>query len=150
MLILTRKIGQAVTVDGPARIVYTSNKTANVIRLGIDAAADVTIDRPEMVGTPPQCWTRYRRLGELQGRLWEVLGNAGSIGELQTQIDSECITFQHRRLDGGEIKVLSASFTDYEIESNTPEELAVSVIVKWFGKYAAAVIGNNTAKAGAI
>lgn len=50
MLVLTRRPGESIVIDGPAviTIVDTQGKKA---RVGIEAAPEVTITRSELVGT---------------------------------------------------------------------------------------------------
>ena len=47
MLVLTRKIGEEIVIDGDIRISLVAIQ-GNKIRLGITAPADVTVDRAEI------------------------------------------------------------------------------------------------------
>ncbi len=47
MLVLTRRIGETVVIDGGIRVTVVAAH-GNKIRLGIDAPADVRVDRQEV------------------------------------------------------------------------------------------------------
>lgn len=52
MLILSRKEGEGVLVDGGIRIVILECER-NVVRIGIEAPAELRIVREEIAGEPP-------------------------------------------------------------------------------------------------
>jgi carbon storage regulator len=53
MLVLTRKIGEAIVIDGGIRVIVTAIK-GDKVRIGIEAPPDVRVDREEI----------HRRLAE--------------------------------------------------------------------------------------
>lgn len=53
MLVLTRKVNQAIDISGPGRIVVTDVK-GTTVKLGFIAAPDVKVLRSELEPKPPQ------------------------------------------------------------------------------------------------
>jgi carbon storage regulator len=47
MLVLTRKIGEAIVIDGGIRVIVTAIK-GDKVRIGIEAPPDVRVDREEI------------------------------------------------------------------------------------------------------
>lgn len=53
MLVLSRKNGEGITVDGPARIVLVNGRNGKA-RLGVEAPATTTVLREELDRDEPQ------------------------------------------------------------------------------------------------
>jgi carbon storage regulator len=66
MLVLTRKIGESIVIDGCITVTIT-DVSGNKVRLGISAPPEVPVDREEV----------HRRLCEFSNNPHELIGAAG-------------------------------------------------------------------------
>jgi carbon storage regulator len=55
MLVLSRKVGESVVIDGRV-IVTVEEMRGGRVRLSFEAPADVPVLREELVGQPPSAW----------------------------------------------------------------------------------------------